>query len=193
MMTKTKAGLAALLGVFAAASLAAPPAHVMEHGERADPGAAYLVVVPHFRVFGEKAEVVACVISGRTADGDARDYAIRVAADKPAVLRVAPGRYHVSEVDISTYHWSFGETDSMFEAKAGQLNYPGDWNFSLDNHNINFAARTVGWRVDAALYTDERPIDAKALDLDADFGIAPAPVYTRIDPPPPHPNGSGDR
>ena len=181
-----------MLGALAAPLRAAPPVHVMAHGDPLEQDVAYVVLVPHLQVMGRSQNEVDGVITGATFDGQPREYGLSLTADRPTLVRVAPGRYHFASLDIGRYHWSLSEDQSMFEARPGQLNYPGDWNVSVDEHDIMVGARKIGWRIDAALYTSQGAVDASQLDVDAAFA-ALKPAYTRLDPPSAHPGGFGER
>ena len=171
----------ALVAVIAAVSVqAAPPAHVMVRGDAADPGAAYVLLVPHLKALGVVSDVFKGVLTGRTPDGLAREYEVEVPADRPTLVRVAPGRYFFSKLEIGTYGWSLEEAQSAFDARAGQLSYPGNWNVEVVQVDLMRGARKIGWEIVARMWTREEALDLGKLDVDPEFTATLKPVFTFV-------------
>ena len=152
---------------------AAPFAHVVAPGEGVDHGMAYVVLVPHVAFLNQRALEVDGLLVGKTTAGQAVDYAVAVAPDRATVIGVVPGRYFFSRVYEGGGYWSLEENDSQFDARADQLNYPGDWYIQVEYHNIVRGARTIGHRVAATLTLGGGLVDLAPLRLDPAFSALP--------------------
>jgi len=96
-------------------------------GETPDPAVAYVVVVPHLQVNGWKQP-------GRISGGLTRldespqlRHSFNLQNHEVQIIKVTPGRYYLSDVKGEPLNFEFKQESSEFVAKAGQLNYPGDW------------------------------------------------------------------
>ena len=167
---------AALALVAAAASMAVqaePLAHVVAPGERFDHDMAYVVLVPHVTILDQRALEVDGLLVGKATDGRAVAYAVTVSPDRPTIIGVVPGRYFLSRLYEGRGYWPLEENDSQFDAKADQLNYPGDWYIQVEYHDIVRGARTIGHRVAATLTLGGGAVDLAPLGLDPAFSALP--------------------
>ncbi len=174
----------------------APRAHVVDPGEAIDPAAAYIVIVPHvasrtgppepqpyprdvYVSISEKREFLAWLTSAPSFGQRPVDLAVAVSTHRPTVVRVPPGRYFVSKVFVQTSYYDIDEDYSLFDARAGQLNYPGDWTVEAGYHESTRGAYHIGWYFNATL-AESGSSDLAAL-VGADQGpLARLPrAYTR--------------
>ena len=184
--------IAAVMALACVPLMAAPPLHVIVHGDAVDPGVAYVVLVPRLNVLGRDDDEIHGVITGATPDGQAREYALQLPVGVPTIVRMAPGKYHFSTLVIGPYKWDLSEDESYFEAKAGQLNYPGDWNLQVVRREITMGAQHMGWRIEADIWSGPAALDVAKLDVDPAFTSSLAVAYTKLERPPAH-AGVGER
>ena len=172
----------------------APRAHVVAPGEALDPSAAYVVLVPHvenragsggsvyFDVHisvSEKPELLAWLSTAPSFGQRSVNLAVAVSTSRPTVVRVPPGRYFVSKVFVQSEYYDIDADYSLFDARAGQLNYPGDWTIVSGYHELTRGAHRIGWYFNATL-AESGSSDMGALVADADGPVARLPrAYTR--------------
>ena len=168
----------------------------MVAGEGVDPSAAYVLVVPHTLVRGGresrftgttttnavKAPVfMAWFTSTTTSGGRALQQSIEVPTDRATILRLPPGRWFVSRVFTFPLYYDLDQDQSSFDAKPGQLNYPGDWTVDAGYHEITRGARHLGYYYAGRLMENDG--GALATGVDAGSAVAQLPrAYTRVPP-----------
>ncbi len=172
----------------------APGAHVVAPGEALDPSAAYVVIVPHvenrsgsggsiyFDVHvsvSDRPELLAWLTSSPPFGQRPVNLAVAVSTNRATVVRVPPGRYFVSKVFVQSVYYEIDADYSLFDARAGQLNYPGDWTVETGFHEITRGARRLGWYFNATL-AEGGVSDLGTLVADTDGPVARLPrAYTR--------------
>ena len=184
----------ALAGAIASTRLCAAPipfAHVVKADEAADKDMAYVVLLPHLAILKQRQREVDGVLMGKTTDGRAVTYAVAIPPDRPTVLGMEPGRYWFARVYEGDGYWSLEENDSQFDARPGQMNYPGDWYINVEYHDITRGARTIGHRIAGTLTIGGGSVDMTSLGLDRSIASLPL-LQTHVDPTG-HANGFGER
>jgi hypothetical protein len=182
-----------------------PRAHVVVVGEAPDTSSAYVLVVPHTQVrHGYKVSVLGAttidaspaptfrtwLTSSPPTEGRSIEESIEVPSDRPTILRLPPGRYYVSRVFVTPYYYDLDQNQSSFDARSGQLNYPGDWTVDAGYHELTRGAQHTGSYYLATLI--EGDSGALARSVDASSSIAGLPrAYTRVTSQAEH--GIGDR
>ena len=184
----------AIAGAIASTPLLAAPfpfAHVVAERESADRATAYVVLLPHLTILQRRQPEVDGVLVGKTTDGRAVSYAVAIKPDRPTVLGMEPGRYYFARVYGGDEYWSLEENDSQFDARLGQMNYPGDWYISVEYHDITRGARKIGYRIAGTLTIGGGSIDMAPLGLDP--SISSLPLLQTHEDPTGHANGFGER
>jgi hypothetical protein len=184
----------------------APRAHVVTADEAIDPAAAYVVIVPHVtsrigppepmrlpfnvHVFvADKPEFLAWLTSAPPLGQPPVDIGVAVSTRHPTIVRVPPGRYFVSKVFVQKLYYDVDQDYSLFDARPGQLNYPGDWTVEAGYHESTRGAMHIGWYFNATL-AESATSDLGALTLDDNPPLARLPrAYTRRPPLRPTPGG----
>ncbi len=178
---------------------AAPAAHVQLPGEALDASAAYVVVVPHVRNrtgtqgsftrevhihVAPEGRLLAWLTTASAFGAHPVSIALALPIDRPTVVRVPPGRYFVSRVFVESQavYYDIEESYSLFDARAGQLNYPGDWTIETGYHELTRGAQHIGWYFNATL-AESASSDMGALAADGGVPLAELPrTYTRQQP-----------
>lgn len=174
----------------------APAGHVVLPGEALDPSAAYVVIVPHLvnrtgrqgaishevRIaISQESRFLAWLTTASAFGAQPASIAVALPVDRPTVVRVPPGRYFVSRVFVESesVYYNIDESYSLFDARPGKLNYPGDWTVETGYHEITRGARHIGWYFNATL-AESGTSDLGTLGADAGESVAQLPrAYTR--------------
>ena len=185
----------------------APAGHVALPGEAVDPSAAYVAIVPHLvnRTGRQgtishaahvstrpEARFLAWLTTVPAFGGKPVSVGVALPVDRPSVVRLPPGRYFVSRVFVESdvVYYDIDESYSVFDARPGQLNYPGDWTIETGYHEITQGARHMGYYFNATL-AESGSSDLVTLVADAGASVAKLPrAYTRQVP---SPSAMGER
>ncbi|MCK9688290.1 hypothetical protein [Scleromatobacter humisilvae] len=182
----------------------APRAHVAAADEAIDPAAAYVVVVPHVASrsgplddtwymvhvsVSDKPEFLAWLTSAPPFGQAPVNLAVAVSTARPTVVRVPPGRWFVSKVFVQSHYYDVDPDYSLFDARSGQLNYPGDWTVEAGYHESTRGALHIGWYFNATLAeSDTSDLGAVLAEGAGPLGRLPR-AYTRLPSARPAPGG----
>ena len=133
-----------ILSAAAAAALlaaCAAPATFVADGQPVDLHAGYALIHASFTVSSQKdtrtgadGSVVDLTLQRLEADMSTHATKLEVARGRTVVIRLEPGVYYVSDAEAPSdaragIHLQLPPPLTIFEVKAGQMNYPGDWRF----------------------------------------------------------------
>jgi hypothetical protein len=174
----------------------APAGHVVLPGEALDSSSAYVAIVPHLLnrtgkrgsisnevhvAVSRQGQFLAWLTTASALGAQPVSISVKLPVDRPTVIRVPPGRYYVSRVFVESdaVYYDTEEGYSLFDARPGQLNYPGDWTVETGYHEITNGARHIGWYFNATL-AESSSSDLGSLGADAGVAVAQLPrAYTR--------------
>lgn len=123
-----------------------------------EPGAAYVAVRPNYIVgeslYGPIDLTLVCVDMARTKHSV---YLQKLRNGAPTVLKLKPGVCYVDNVKVPMTGWSTTHKPftTLFEVRAGTLNYPGDWDFTIDLVHSHASGTAGSFRIGHTVHLQE--------------------------------------
>ena len=120
--------LAPLAALFGCASPS-----ILKDGQPTAAGQAHILVHPHYRYGSGSYKEVDIGLTRVEGKSTTDLQLVAVPTDEVSILEVPPGFYYLRRVEIDRgYHrHTIDPRMTLFNAKTGQINYPGDWNINV--------------------------------------------------------------
>ena len=115
------------------------------------------------------------------ANGGRHPRDVKIAYGQCALVALAPGNYYLDEVRGRPLDFVFEPAQSLFVAKAGQVNYPGDWRVDVDLVRYNTVTSMRQTRFPAGL--EEHAASGRQAGFERDYPLLSQRlklVYTRV-------------
>ena len=126
-------------------------------GDRIDANGAYVLIRMHYPLRQMSQEPLLVGLTRLDSAASRTDLVmLSVKPDQPAVFKVPPGYYYVRAVHAlrGYYKHTLDPRLTLFQAKQGQVNYPGDLSIRVSTSNVSYSGTALSGS-SAADYTIE--------------------------------------